>query len=152
MLVPHAAGCTGGAATFKARFEQRLAEADEGRDLLTRVLDDVLRVAMPRVVKAAIVRVFEHGIGDGGTFLSGRGLVAHIEVPDSVVDPVARYAGIFEGIFGGSCQERGGVALTAVDRGYRRDLSAVGSGIFRLRDPMDLFWQRFAYFLGEAGM
>jgi len=145
-------GVPEGAGTFKRRLLEQLAQADQGRDLLSRVLDDALRVALPAVVKSAVVRLLERGVRDGGTFLSGRGLVAHITVPDELIDPVAEHAGIYEGIFGGSCQARGGVALTAVDRGYRRDLCAMGTGLFRLQAPMDLFWQRFAYFLGEAAM
>ncbi len=145
-------GVPEGPDVFKRRLLEQLAQADQGRDLLSRVLDDALRVAVPGAVKSAVVRLFERGVRDGGTFLSGRGLVAHIEVPDELVDPVAQHAGIYEGIFGGSCQSRGGIALTAVDRGYRRDLSAVGTGVFRLKAPMDLFWQRFAYFLGEMAM
>jgi hypothetical protein len=145
-------GVPEGAGSFRNRLVKRLAEADRGRDLLSLVLDDVLRVALPHVVKAAAVRLLESAPGDGGTFLAGRGLVARIEVPDDLVDPIAQHAGIFEGIFGGSCQARGGVALTAVDRGYRRDLCALGTGIFRRRQPMDLFWRRFAYFLNQAGM
>ena len=145
-------GVPEGADVFKRRLLEALAQADQGRDLLSRVLDDALRVALPGVVKSAVVRLFERGLRDGGTFLSGRGLVAHIAVPDHLVDPVAEHAGIYEGIFGGSCQARGGVALTAVDRGFRRDLCAVGTGMFRYQAPMDLFWQRFAYFLGEAAM
>jgi hypothetical protein len=145
-------GVPEGPDVFKRRLLDQLSQADEGRDLLSRVLDDALRVALPSVVKSAVVRLFERGFRDGGTFLSGRGLVAHITVPDDLVDPVAEHAGIYEGIFGGSCQARGGVALTAVDRGYRRDLCAVGTGLFRYQAPMDLFWQRFAYFLGAAAM
>lgn len=145
-------GVPEGPDVFKRRLLEQLAQADQGRDLLSRVLDDALRVALPGVVKSAVVRLFERGVRDGGTFLSGRGLVAHISVPDELVDPVAEHAGIYEGIFGGSCQVRGGVALTAVDRGFRRDLCAVGTGMFRFQAPMDLFWQRFAYFLGEAAM
>lgn len=140
------------AAPFKHRLRLRLAEADEGRDLLSRVLDDVLRVGLPGVFKTAAVRLFESRLHDGGTFLSGRGLVSHIEVSDELVDPVASYGGIFEGLFGGSCQERGGISLTAVDRGFRRDLCATGTGIFRATEPMDLFWHRLAYFLDQAAM
>jgi hypothetical protein len=145
-------GVPEGAEPFKHRLRLRLAEADEGRDLLSRVLDDVLRVGLPDLFKAAAVRVFESRLHDGGTFLSGRGLVSHIEIPDEFIDPVADYGGIFEGLFAGSCQERGGISLTAVDRGYRRDLCAVGTGIFRAQAPMDLFWNRLAYFLDQAAM
>ncbi len=140
------------AGTFKRRFIRRMEEADRGRDALSLVFRDVLRVAAPSFVKSAVVRLFESGLGDGGTFLGGRGLVSYIEVPSRMVDPVARNAGLFEGLFIGSCQRRGGVALSAIDRGYRRDLCAVGSGIFQNDIPMDLFWQRFAYFLGQAAM
>lgn len=145
-------GVSEGAVTFRRRLQRRLDESEEGRDLLSRVLDDALRSALPGVVKSLVVRLFERGVGDGGTFLAGRGLVAHIEVPEELVDPIARHAGLYEGHFGGSCQERGGISLQAIDRGYRRDLCAVGTGIFRTRAPMDLFWSRFAYFLGEAAM
>ncbi len=145
-------GAPEGADAFKARLVRHLEEADQGDDLLSRVLDDVFRVAVPDVLKAAAVAFVERMPTDGGTFLTGRGLVARIEIDDEVVDPVARYAGVFEGLYGGSCQERGGVSLTAVDRGYRRDVCAVGTGIFRRRAVMDLFWQRFAYFLGQAAM
>jgi len=145
-------GIPEGPDTFKLRLKRCLADADEGRDLLTRVLDDALRVALPGVLKSIAVRLFERGIGDGGTFLAGRGLVAHITVDDELIDPIARYAGLYEGIFGGSCQERGGVALTAVDRGFRRDLCAVGTGIFRHTAPMDLFWHRFAWYLAQVGL
>ncbi len=98
------------------------------------------------------MRAIERFPGDGGSFLAGRGLVARIEIPEDVVDPIASYAGLYEGLFGGSCQERGGVSLTAVDRGFRRDLCALGTGPFRNKAAMDLFWQRFAYFLGQAAM
>ena len=146
-------GAPESASTFKQRLMRRFEEADEGRDLLHRVLDDSLRVPVPRILKSAVVRMFERGLwGDGGSFLAGRGLVARIEVPEELVDPIAQYAGIYEGIYGGSCQERGGIALTAVDRGFRRDLCAIGTGIFRMKAPMDLFWQRFAFFLGQAAM
>lgn len=145
-------GAPEGARTFKQRLTRQLDLADRGADLLSRVLDDALRVALPAVAKAAVVRAIERLPGDGGTFLAGRGLVAQITIPDDVVDPIARYAGLYEGVFGGSCQERGGVSLTAVDRGFRRDLCALGTGPFRNKDAMDLFWQRFAYFLGQAAM
>jgi len=145
-------GAPEGADVFKARLMRHMAEADTADDLLSRVLDDVFRVAVPDFFKAAAVAFIERMPTDGGTFLTGRGLVARIEVADEVVDPVARYAGVFEGLYGGSCQERGGISLTAVDRGYRRDLCAVGTGIFRRGPAMDLFWQRFAYFLGQAAM
>ena len=138
------------AEAFKARLEQRFAEAARGHDLLSSVLDDAVRIALPNLLKAAVVRAFERLPGDGGTFLAGRGLVSHIEIPEDVVDPIARYAGIYEGVFGGSCQERGGVAMAAVDRGSRRDISALGTGIFRRKEPMDLFWQRFAWFLANS--
>lgn len=145
-------GVPEGPETFRRRLVRCLAEADEGRDLLSRVLEDALRIALPGLVKSLAVRLLERGFGDGGTFLAGRGLVSHISVDDELIDPVARHAGLYEGLFGGSCQERGGVALTAVDRGYRRDLCAVGTGIFRMTAPMDLFWHRFAWFLGQAGL
>jgi hypothetical protein len=137
---------------FKHRLGLRLAEAEAGSDLLSRVLEDVLRASLPDVCKAVAVRAFESRLHDGGSFLSGRGLVSHIVLPDDVVDPVASYGGIFEGLFAGSCQERGGVSLTTVDRGYRRDICAVGTGIFRSQAAMDLFWHRLAYFLGQAAM
>jgi hypothetical protein len=145
-------GVPEGAGTFRRRLQRRLDEAEDGRDLLSRVLDDALRAAVPGVVKSLAVRLFEHTFGDGGTFLAGRGLVAHIEVADELVDPIAQHAGLYEGHFGGSCQERGGISLQAIDRGYRRDLCAVGTGVFRNRTAMDLFWRRFAYFLAEAAM
>ena len=145
-------GAPEGARLFKQRLQRQLDLAEDGSDLLSRVLDDTLRVALPAVVKASVVRAIERLPGDGGSFLGGRGLVGRIVIPEDVVDPIARYAGLYEGIFGGSCQERGGVSLTAVDRGYRRDLCALGSGSFRNKDAMDLFWQRFAYFLGQAAM
>ncbi len=143
-------GAAESAESFKARLEQRFDEAEAGHDLLSGVLDDAVRMALPNLLKAAVVRAFERLSGDGGTFLAGRGLVSHIEIPEEVVDPIAQFAGIYEGVFGGSCQERGGVAMAAVDRGSRRDISALGTGIFRRKEPMDLFWQRFAWFLGEA--
>jgi hypothetical protein len=139
-------------AAFRARLERQLADAETGDDLLSRVLDDVLRAAVPDALKGAAVAVFERLPSDGGSFLGGRGLVARMTVDDEFVDPVARYAGLFEGHFGGSCQERGGICLTAVDRGYRRDLCAVGTGVFRRRDAMDLFWSRLARFLADAAV
>jgi hypothetical protein len=145
-------GVPEGAKPFKHRLRLRLAEAQEGGDLLSRVLEDALRVGLPDVFKAAAVRAFESKFYDGGSFLGGRGLVAHIEAPEELIDPVAEYGGIFEGLFAGSCQERGGIALTAVDRGYRRDLCAVGTGVFRNQAAMDLFWTRLAYFLDQAAM
>jgi hypothetical protein len=145
-------GSPEGARIFKQRLQRQLDLADRGADLLSRVLDDALRVALPSVLKSTVVRAIERLPGDGGTFLGGRGLVARIVIPDDVVDPIARYAGLYEGIFGGSCQERGGVSLTAVDRGYRRDLCALGTGPFRNKDAMDLFWQRFAWFLEQSAM
>ena len=145
-------GSPEGPRIFKQRLQRQFDLAERGADLLSRALDDALRVALPGVVKASVVRAIERLPGDGGSFLGGRGLVARIVIPEEVVDPIARYAGLYEGIFGGSCQERGGIALTAVDRGYRRDLCALGTGPFRNKDAMDLFWQRFAYFLEQAAM
>ncbi len=145
-------GSPEGSRIFKQRLQRQLDLAETGSDLLSRVLDDALRVALPAVVKSTVVRAIERLPGDGGSFLGGRGLVARIVIPEEVVDPIARYAGLYEGVFGGSCQERGGVSLTAVDRGYRRDLCALGTGPFRQKDAMDLFWQRFAYFLEQAAM
>lgn len=144
--VPEAPG------TFKRRLERRLDEADRGEDLLSQVLDDVLRAAVPEVAKTAIVRLAERMPGDGGTFLTGRGLVAWSEVPDESVDPFAEYGGVFEGFFTGSCHERGGVSLSAVDRGCRRDLCAVGSGVFRRKPVMDHFWRRLAFFLSDSAL
>ena len=140
------------AATYKRRLERRFAEADRGEDLLSQVLDDLLRTAIPEVVKSGLVRVMERMPGDGGTFLTGRGLVAWSEVPDASVDPFAEYGGIYEGFFTGSCHERGGVALSAVDRGYRRDLCGVGTGIFRRAPVMDHFWRRLAFFLSDSAL
>lgn len=140
------------ATTFKRRLERRLGEADNGEDLLSQVLDDLLRAAVPEVVKAGLVRLAERMPGDGGTFLTGRGLVAWSEVPDESVDPFAEYGGIYEGFFTGSCHERGGVALSAVDRGYRRDLCAVGTGVFRRAPVMDHFWRRLAFFLSDSAL
>jgi hypothetical protein len=144
--VPESAG------PFKHRLARRLEEAAVGGDLLSGVLNDVLRGPVPDVFKAAAMRVLESRLHDGGSFFGGRGLVAHIVVPDELVDPVAAYSGIFDGAFGGSCQERGGVCLTTVDRGYRRDICAVGTGVFRTREAMDLFWNRLAYFLDQAAL
>jgi len=140
------------ATTFKRRLERRLDEADRGEDLLSQVLDDVLRAAVPEVAKAALVRLAERLPGDGGTFLTGRGLVAWSEVPDESVDPFAEYGGVYEGFFTGSCHERGGVSLSAVDRGCRRDLCAVGSGVFRRKPVMDHFWRRLAFFLSDSAL
>lgn len=140
------------AKTFKRRLLRRLDEADRGEDLLSQVLDDVLRAALPEVVKAGLVRFAERMPGDGGTFLTGRGLVAWSEVPDESVDPFAHYGGVSEGFFTGSCHERGGVSLSAVDRGCRRDLCAVGSGIFRRKPAMDHFWRRLAFFLSDSAL
>ena len=145
-------GAPEGIHTFRRRLERRLDEADHGEDLLSQVFDDVLRVAVPDVIKALAVRLYERLPGDGGAFLSGRGLVSYIEVPEEFVDPFTEYGGLHEGFFGGPCQERGGISLLAVDRGFRRDLCAVGSGIFREEAPMNFFWHRFAYFLGAAAM
>ena len=138
--------------TFKRRLERRLDEADHGEDLLSQVLDDLLRAAVPEVIKAGLVRLAERLPGDGGTFLTGRGLVAWSEVPDESIDPFAQYGGIYEGFFTGSCHERGGVALSAVDRGYRRDLCAVGTGVFRSAPVMDHFWRRLAFFLSDSAL
>ncbi len=138
--------------TFKRRLERRLDEADHGEDLLSQVLDDFLRAAVPGVAKAALVRLAERMPGDGGTFLTGRGLVAHSEVPDGSVDPFAQYGGVYEGFFTGSGHERGGVALSAVDRGYRRDLCAVGTGVFRKAEVMDHFWRRLAFFMSDSAL
>jgi hypothetical protein len=138
--------------TFRRRLERRMDEADHGEDLLSQVFDDVLRIAVPDVLKALAVRLYERLPGDGGAFLSGRGLVSFIEVPDEFVDPFTEYGGVLEGFFGGPCQERGGISLMAIDRGFRRDLCAVGSGIFREEVPMNFFWHRLAYFLGAAAL
>jgi len=139
-------------ATFKRRLLRRLEEADRGEDLLSQVLDDVLRAAVPEVAKVALVRLAEHMPGDGGTFLTGRGLVAWSEVPDESMDPFSEYGGVYEGFFTGSCHERGGVSLSAVDRGCRRDLCAVGSGVFRRKPVMDHFWRRLAFFLSDSAL
>jgi hypothetical protein len=139
-------------ATFKRRLLRRMDEADRGEDLLSQVLDDALRAAVPEVVKAAAVRAIERMPGDGGSFLTGRGLVAWSEVPDDSMDPFSEYGGLYEGFFTGSCHERGGVSLSAVDRGVRRDLCAVGSGEFRRKPVMDHFWRRFAYFLSDSAL
>ena len=139
-------------ATFKRRLLRRLEEADRGEDLLSQVLDDVLRAAVPEIAKAALVRLAEHMPGDGGTFLTGRGLVAWSEVPDESMDPFSEYGGVYEGFFTGSCHERGGVSLSAVDRGCRRDLCAVGSGVFRRKPVMDHFWRRLAFFLSDSAL
>jgi hypothetical protein len=145
-------GAPEGSSTFRRRLERRLDEADSGEDLLSQVFDDVLRIAVPDVLKALAVRLYERLPGDGGAFLSGRGLVSYIEVPDEFVDPFTEHGGMHEGFFGGPCQERGGISLMAIDRGFRRDLCAVGSGIFRDDPPMNFFWHRLAYFLGAAAM
>jgi hypothetical protein len=139
-------------ATFKRRMERRMDEADHGEDLLSQVLDDLLRAALPEVLKSVLVRLAERVPGDGGTFLTGRGLVAWSEVPDESVDPFAEYGGVYEGFFTGSCHERGGVALSAVDRGYRRDLCAVGTGVFRQAEVMDHFWRRLAFFMSDSAL
>ena len=130
--------------SFARRLGRRLEEAERGDDLLSQVLGDMFRMALPDVIKALAVQLVERAPGAGGTFLGGRGLVAYTTVPDEAVDPVANYAGIYEGLFSGSCQERGGVGLSIIDRGYRRDLCAVGTGVFRGEPAMDLFWQAFA--------
>ena len=145
-------GAPEGAGTFKRRLLRRIEEAQAGEDLLTQVLDDVLRLPVPEIVRSAAVRFFERLPGDGGSFLTGRGLVSWIEVPDEFVDPISATGGVTDGLFAGSCHERGGVTLTCIDRGFRRDLCAVGSGIFRLRAPFDLFWQRLAFFLGQGAL
>jgi hypothetical protein len=116
------------------------------------VLDDAFRLPVPSLLRAAAVRLLERLPGDGGSFLTGRGLVSWMEVPDEYVDPISASGGAVDGLFAGSCHERGGVSLTCIDRGFRRDLCAVGTGIFRLRAPFDLFWRRLAFFLGEQGM
>ena len=138
--------------TFKRRLERRMDEADQGNDLLSQVLDDFLRAAVPEFAKATLVRLAERMPGDGGTFLTGRGLVAWSEVPDESVDPFAQYGGVYEGSFTGSCHERGGVALSAVDRGYRRDLCGVGTGVFREAEVMDHFWRRLAFFMSDSAL
>jgi hypothetical protein len=138
--------------SFARRLARRLEEAEHDDDLLSQVMSDMFRMALPDVVKALAVQFVERAPGDGGTFLGGRGLVAYTKVPDEAVDPVANYAGIYEGLFSGSCQERGGVGLSIIDRGYRRDLCAVGTGVFRAERAMDLFWQMFAErFSKQAG-
>lgn len=144
-------GAPEGIATFRRRLSRRLDEAEAGEDLLSQVLDDLLRLPVPEVVRAMAVRLAEHLPGDGGSFLSGRGLISWIEVPDVAVDPITAHSGSSDGLFAGSCQERGGVSLTVVDRGARRDLCAVGSGIFRQEAPMQLFWMRLQYFLSQIG-
>ncbi len=138
--------------SFRRRLDRRLEEAERDDDLLSQVLTDVFRIALPDAIKSAAVRLFERAPRDGGTFLGGRGLVAYARVPDDAVDPVANFAGIYEGLFGGSCQERGGVALSIIDRGYRRDLCAVGTGVFRREAAMDSFWRLFAEQFSEQGM
>lgn len=145
-------GVPEGAGPFKHRMARRLEEAAVGSDLLSSVLNDVLRGPVPDLFKAAGMRVLESRLHDGGSFFGGRGLVSHIVLPDELVDPVAAYSGIFDGFFAGSCQERGGVSLTTVDRGYRRDICAVGTGVFRAPEAMDRFWNRLAYFLNQAAM
>ena len=115
-------------------------------------MTDMFQAAVPDLLKSAAVHLFERAPRDGGTFLGGRGLVAYARVPDEAVDPVADYGGIYEGLFSGSCQERGGVALSIIDRGYRRDLCAVGTGVFRQERAMDLFWQSFAEFYSEQAL
>jgi len=135
---------------FRRRLLRRLEEADRGEDLLSQVLHDVLRLPLPAVVRSSVVRLFERAPRDGGTFLGGRGLFAYTSVPDDLVDPIAAHAGVYDGLFSGSCQERGGVSLTVIDRGSRRDLCAVGTGLFRPDASMDFFWERFASLLSTG--
>lgn len=138
--------------SFNRRFKRRMAEADAGDDLLSHVMRDLFEGSLPALVKSAAVHLFERAPRDGGTFLGGRGLVAYAQVPDEDVDPVATYAGVFEGLFSGSCQERGGVALSIIDRGYRRDLCAAGTGLFASERVMDTFWKTFARLYREQGL
>jgi len=135
--------------SFQRRLERRLEEAERDDDLLSHVIGDLFQVAVPEWLRSAAVNLFSRAPGDRGTFLGGRGLVCYSQVPDEAVDPVASYGGIYEGLFSGSCQERGGVVLSIIDRGYRRDLCAVGTGIFRQEHTMDLFWQSFAEMYSE---
>ena len=139
-------------ARFRRRFDRRIAEAERGEDLLSQVMGDMFEGSLPSLVKSAAVHLFERAPRDGGTFLGGRGLVAYARVPDEDVDPIATYAGVYDGLFSGSCQERGGVALTIFDRGYRRDLCATGTGLFASEPVMDSFWQTFARLYGEQGL
>jgi len=129
-----------------------MAEAEAGDDLLSQVMRDLFQGSLPVFVKSAAVHLFERAPRDGGTFLGGRGLVAYAQVPDEDVDPIATYAGVFEGLFSGSCQERGGVALSIIDRGYRRDLCAAGTGLFASERVMDSFWATFARLYREEGL
>ncbi|HCP44509.1 MAG TPA: hypothetical protein DIU15_00505 [Deltaproteobacteria bacterium] len=135
---------------FSRRLLRRLDEADRGQDLLSRVLHDVFRLPLPAVVQSSVVRLFERAPRDGGTFLGGRGLFAYSAVPDDFVDPSATHSGVHGGLFSGSCHERGGVSLTVIDRGARRDLCAVGTGLFRPQAPMDFFWERLASLLNDG--
>lgn len=134
---------------FRARLHAQLRASTAGEDLLTGVLEEALRLAVPRPLQAAAVSCVER-LPKASRFLAGRGLVACIDIPDDVVDPYSRYAGHSEGLFGGSCQERDGVALTAVGRGDRRDLCAVGTGVFRAPEVIDYFWRRLAWWLDGA--
>ncbi len=138
--------------SFNRRFKRRMAEAEVGDDLLSYVMRDLFEGSLPAFVKSAAVHLFERAPRDGGTFLGGRGLVAYAQVPDEDVDPIATYAGVFEGLFSGSCQERGGVALSIIDRGYRRDLCAAGTGLFAGEREMDRFWTTFARLYREEGL
>jgi len=131
-------------ARFRRRFDRRIAEAERGEDLLSHVLGDMFEGSLPSWLTSAAVHLFERAPRDGGTFLGGRGLVAYARVPDEDVDPIATYAGVYDGLFSGSCQERGGVALAIFDRGYRRDLCATGTGVFADEAVMDSFWRTFA--------
>jgi len=135
--------------SFHRRLARRLEEAEREADLLSHLITDLFQVAVPELLRSAVVHLFARAPGDGSSFLSGRGLVCYSQVPDEAVDPVASYGGIYEGLFSGSCQERGGVVLSIIDRGYRRDLCAVGTGIFRHESTMDLFWQSFAELYSE---
>lgn len=143
-------GAPEGAGTFQRRLARRIEEAEAGEDLLTQVLDDALRLPVPEVLRSTAVRLAERLPGDGGSFLSGRGFVSWMEVPEDSIDPITAFSGSQDGLFAGSCQERGGISLTVVDRGTRRDLCAVGTGIFRQEAPLHLFWMRLQYFLSQV--
>ena len=140
------------ATTFRTRLGRVLAQAERDEDLLSRVLSDGLQVAVPRTLKAALVRVADLVTARRGSFLGGRSVVSQVVVPEGLLDPEAEFGGPQDGFFGGSCQGRSGVTITAIERGSRRDLCAVGSGLFARPTVMDAFWTRFGELLREQRM
>ncbi len=133
-----------GVSAFTKRLKLRLEEAERGEDLLSELVEDLFHADRSDLLGSALVSLYERLPVSGGSFLRGRGMVSYARVPDEDVDPVASHAGIYEGLFAGSCQVRDGVTLSIIDRGYRRDLCAVGSGVLSDEVVMERFWSDFS--------